>query len=103
MDFVEVDHERFPALGVARAAALAGGAVPAAMNAANEVAVAAFLDGQIRFGEIAEVVAGACRAFSGPAAPDLGAILVADGWARKWTGARIAELAQERPTALEPA
>jgi 1-deoxy-D-xylulose-5-phosphate reductoisomerase len=73
------------------------------MNAANEVAVAAFLDGRLRFGEIAEVVAAACRAFSGPTTPDLDAILVADGWARTWTGERIAELARELPTALEPA
>jgi 1-deoxy-D-xylulose-5-phosphate reductoisomerase len=103
MDFSEVDLERFPALAVAREAALAGGAVPAAMNAANEVAVAAFLDGRMRFGEIAEVVGSATRAFFGPTAPNLDAILAADGWARQWTVDRIAELAGERPPALEPA
>jgi len=103
MDFSEVDLERFPALAVAREAALAGGAVPAAMNAANEVAVAAFLDGRMRFGEIAEVVGSATRAFFGPTAPNLDAILAADGWARQWTVDRIAELAAERPPALEPA
>jgi 1-deoxy-D-xylulose-5-phosphate reductoisomerase len=103
MDFAEVDLERFPALAVAREAALAGGAVPAAMNAANEVAVEAFLDGRIRFGEIAEVVGSATRAFSGPIAPNLDAILAADGWARQWMVDRIAELAGERSQALEPA
>lgn len=102
MDFAEVDLERFPALVVAREAALAGGAVPAAMNAANEVAVAAFLDGRMRFGEIAEVVGSAVGAFSGPAAPNLDDILAADGWARQWTVDRITELAGERPPALAP-
>jgi 1-deoxy-D-xylulose-5-phosphate reductoisomerase len=102
MDFAEVELERFPALAVAREAALAGGAVPAAMNAANEVAVAAFLNGRMRFGEIAEVVSGAVAAFSGPADPDVEAILAADQWARQWTLGRIAELAGERPPALEP-
>jgi 1-deoxy-D-xylulose 5-phosphate reductoisomerase len=67
------------------------------------VAVAAFLDGRMRFGEIAEVVGSATRAFFGPTAPNLDAILAADGWARQWTVDRIAELAAERPPALEPA
>jgi 1-deoxy-D-xylulose 5-phosphate reductoisomerase len=67
------------------------------------VAVEAFLDGRIRFGEIAEVVGSATRAFSGPIAPNLDAILAADGWARQWMVDRIAELAGERSQALEPA
>ena len=56
LDFEAPDLERFPALRIAKSALLAGGAAPAAMNGADEVAVAAFLDGRIGFLDIAEVV-----------------------------------------------
>ncbi|MBW0145188.1 1-deoxy-D-xylulose-5-phosphate reductoisomerase [Sphingomicrobium clamense] len=56
LDFEAPDPERFPALRLAREALEAGGAAPATLNAANEVAVAAFLDGKIGFGEIAQTV-----------------------------------------------
>ena len=57
LTFEEPDYERFPALKVAKAALAAGGAAPAVMNAANEVAVAAFLDRKIGFLDIAAIVA----------------------------------------------
>ncbi len=56
LEFEEPDLERFPALRIAKSALLAGGAAPAAMNGADEIAVAAFLDGRIGFLNIAEVV-----------------------------------------------
>jgi 1-deoxy-D-xylulose-5-phosphate reductoisomerase len=56
LDFEKPDLQRFPALRVARQALEAGGAAPVVLNAANEVAVAAFLGGAIRFPEIAELV-----------------------------------------------
>jgi 1-deoxy-D-xylulose-5-phosphate reductoisomerase len=56
LDFGEPDLARFPALRLAREALEAGGAAPIVLNAANEAAVAAFLDGRLRFPEIAEVV-----------------------------------------------
>jgi 1-deoxy-D-xylulose-5-phosphate reductoisomerase len=56
LTFEAPDPERFPALRIAKSALLAGGAAPAAMNGADEVAVAAFLDGRIGFLDIAEVV-----------------------------------------------
>ncbi|MYG51908.1 MAG: 1-deoxy-D-xylulose-5-phosphate reductoisomerase [Rhodospirillaceae bacterium] len=56
LSFEAPDLERFPALGLAFSALKAGGAAPAVLNAANEVAVAAFLDGAIAFLEIAGVV-----------------------------------------------
>nr|WP_276591790.1 1-deoxy-D-xylulose-5-phosphate reductoisomerase [Sphingomicrobium nitratireducens] len=56
LDFEQPDPERFPALRLAREALEAGGAAPARLNAANEVAVAAFLDGAIGFGDICAVV-----------------------------------------------
>lgn len=60
MTFDEPDLARFPSLGLALAAMAAGGAACAILNTANEVAVAAFLDGRLRFGEMANVVAITC-------------------------------------------
>jgi 1-deoxy-D-xylulose-5-phosphate reductoisomerase len=57
LTFEEPDPERFPAIGIARQALEMGGYAPAAMNAANEVAVAAFLDRRIGFLDIAAAVA----------------------------------------------
>jgi len=57
LTFEEPDHERFPALGLAKHALNVGGMAPAALNAANEVAVAAFLDRRIGFLDIAATVA----------------------------------------------
>ena len=59
--FEPADEERFPCLGLARAALRDGGAMPTVLNAANEVAVAAFVAGEIGFLEIAAVVAEACE------------------------------------------
>ncbi len=57
MTFEAADEARFPALGLARQALEAGGSAPAILNAANEVAVTAFLDRKIGFGKIADLVA----------------------------------------------
>ncbi|MGH7612395.1 MAG: 1-deoxy-D-xylulose-5-phosphate reductoisomerase [Candidatus Dormibacteria bacterium] len=83
LEFRPLDPERYPALGVVRRAALRGGATPAVLNAANEVAVAAFLEGQISFLEIAELLEEVTRAFSPVESPDLEQLLAADGWARR--------------------
>jgi 1-deoxy-D-xylulose-5-phosphate reductoisomerase len=56
LTFEPVDHDRFPTFGLGVAAGRAGGTAPAVYNAANEVAVAAFLDGTIRFVEIPLVI-----------------------------------------------
>ena len=56
LDFAQPDLERFSALRLAREALEAGGSAPAVLNAANEVAVATFLDGRIRFPEISRLV-----------------------------------------------
>jgi 1-deoxy-D-xylulose-5-phosphate reductoisomerase len=55
LDFEAPDEARFPALALARSALAGGGAKPAILNAANEIAVAAFLDGRIAFLEIASI------------------------------------------------
>lgn len=57
MDFCPVDHERFPCLGLARQALKAGGFAPAVLNAANEVAVACFLNREIPYIAISAIVA----------------------------------------------
>jgi 1-deoxy-D-xylulose-5-phosphate reductoisomerase len=59
LTFEGPDLERFPCLGLARQALLAGGAAPVVLNAANEVAVAAFLAGHIGFTRISELIADA--------------------------------------------
>ncbi|MFJ5369302.1 1-deoxy-D-xylulose-5-phosphate reductoisomerase, partial [Bosea sp. CER48] len=60
LSFERPDLERFPALGLAMAALREGGAMPAILNAANEVAVAAFLSGRLRFSGIAALVEAVC-------------------------------------------
>ncbi|WP_373088860.1 1-deoxy-D-xylulose-5-phosphate reductoisomerase [Zhongshania sp.] len=57
LDFEAPDEKRFPCLRLARDAAIRGGTAPAALNAANEIAVAAFLDGKLAFVDIAQVIA----------------------------------------------
>ncbi len=58
LTFERVDHEAFPCLGLAREAAIAGGTAPCVLNAANEVAVHAFLNGRLSFLGIPEVIEG---------------------------------------------
>lgn len=82
LDFEAPDEERFPALRLARAALNEGGGSPAILNAANEIAVAAFLGGRISYLEIAAIVSDTLDRFS-PAAPDtLEAVLEVDREAR---------------------
>jgi 1-deoxy-D-xylulose-5-phosphate reductoisomerase len=78
----------FPALHLARWAGETGGTLPAVLNAANEVAVDAFLHGRCAFPAIWRTVERVMRAHTLIAAPALDAILSADSWAR----ARAAEL-----------
>jgi len=89
LDFEAPDPERFPALNLARQALGAGGAAPAILNAANEVAVAAFLDGRVGFLEIAAIVADTLARYQ-PEAPDtLEAVLAVDEEARAVARARV--------------
>lgn len=89
LDFEAPDYVRFPCLKLAREALAAGGARPAILNAANEVAVAAFLNGRIGFLEIAAIVADTLDRYS-PAAPDtLDQVLAIDAEARILAGERV--------------
>ncbi|MBY9061716.1 1-deoxy-D-xylulose-5-phosphate reductoisomerase [Sphingomonas yunnanensis] len=89
LDFEAPDALRFRALTLARDAAEAGGARPAILNAANEVAVAAFLAGAIGFLEIAAIVDDTLQGYD-PAAPEtLDAVLAIDAEARRRAGERV--------------
>ena len=83
LSFFAPDEERFPATRLARAAAEAGGAAPAVLNAANEVAVAAFLSGQITFTQISAIVARTLDAALPPAPTSLAEVLAVDNEARQ--------------------
>jgi 1-deoxy-D-xylulose-5-phosphate reductoisomerase len=82
LDFEAPDEQRFPCLKLARQAAEVGGTAPALLNAANEVAVAAFLDGRIRFDEIARLIDAVLNRISAIAVPQLDDVLQADAQAR---------------------
>lgn len=82
LEFYTPRYDDFPALNLARRAGEAGGTLPAVMNAANEIAVAAFLDRKVRFPEIWGIVEDVMNRHTPVAHPDLDAILEADQWAR---------------------
>jgi 1-deoxy-D-xylulose-5-phosphate reductoisomerase len=83
LEFSTPRYDDFPALKLARRAGETGGTLPAVMNAANEVAVAGFLDRQVRFPDIWQIVEEVMTGHRSVAHPDLDAILQADQWARK--------------------
>ncbi|ALU59594.1 MULTISPECIES: 1-deoxy-D-xylulose-5-phosphate reductoisomerase [Pseudomonas] len=86
LDFQAPDEERFPCLRLARQAAEAGGSAPAMLNAANEVAVAAFLDGRIRYLEIAGIIEEVLDHEPVIAVEGLDAVFAADAKARLLAG-----------------
>ena len=83
LEFFTPRYEDFPALNLARRAGETGGTLPSVMNAANEVAVAGFLDRQVRFPDIWQIVGEVMNLHTSVAHPNLDAILQADQWARK--------------------
>ena len=93
LDFAPPRYDDFPALGLARRAGEAGGTLPAVLNAANEVAVSAFLERKISFPRIWQTVDQVMNRHSNVAHPDLNAILRADQWARR----EAARLATDEP------
>jgi 1-deoxy-D-xylulose-5-phosphate reductoisomerase len=89
MDFEPPDHVRFPSIGLARAAARAGGTAPAVLNAANEVAVQAFLDRRLNFTGIAAVCDKVLQRLDASPVNELGDVLDADAAARRLASALI--------------
>ena len=100
LDFEAVDPNRYPALKVVRDAGLRGGAVPAVMNAANEVVVAAFLEGKIRFTEISTLVERVTGSFEPPESLGLEQLLAADRWARARARALVGQPSVPTPGAV---
>jgi 1-deoxy-D-xylulose-5-phosphate reductoisomerase len=93
LDFEEPDHDRFPCLGLAYRALRGGGSLPAVLNAANEEAVAAFLDGRISFTAIHDAVLEVMEAHPPTPVHVLEDVLEADRWARQ----RVHEALRRRP------
>ena len=83
LDFEDPDFGRFPCLGLAKGALSDGGAKPAILNAANEVAVAAFLEGQIGFTTIAAVVESVLQQYDATTPASIQDVLDVDGEARR--------------------
>ena len=100
LDFEEPDRKRFPCLDLAFEALAVSEAAPAILNAANEVSVAAFLAGRIRFLEIAAANAAVLNAHvaggGSGALSDLEDVLAADAWARERAEAWIEEVGERR-------
>ena len=83
LEFEPPDHVRFPSLGLARAAARAGGTAPTVLNAANEVAVQAFLDRRLNFVGISTVIDKVLQRLDSSPVKALGDVLDADAAARR--------------------
>jgi 1-deoxy-D-xylulose-5-phosphate reductoisomerase len=83
LNFMPLEKRRFPALSLAYAALREGGTMPTVLNAANEVAVAAFLDRRIGFREIHRIITRTMHKHSNRRATEVGEILEVDRWARE--------------------
>jgi 1-deoxy-D-xylulose-5-phosphate reductoisomerase len=92
LSFERPDAQRFPCLGLAYAALREAGTAPAILNAANEVAVAAFLDGKLRYTAIPQVIEGALERVRAVPADTLETVLEADRAARSAAADGVASL-----------
>ncbi|MFN0119935.1 MAG: 1-deoxy-D-xylulose-5-phosphate reductoisomerase [Blastocatellia bacterium] len=107
LEFFAPDPVRFPCIRLAYKALETGGTMPAVLNAANEIAVEAFLAGQIPFGRIPQLIESACLAHQAMAVANLDIVLAADRWARDFVRARLVphtpseqKMARETPAAI---
>ncbi len=91
LEFFPPDTNKFPCVELAYCALRTGGTMPAVLNAANEVVVAAFLDEKVKFGDISRLIQAACDAHTAQPASSLDTVLMADRWARDWVTAQISE------------
>jgi len=82
LNFEEPDVDRFPCLGLAYEALKSGGTMPAVLNAANEVAVQAFLEGKIRLSEIPKIIEAVMAEHESQTVTSLETVLESDNWAR---------------------
>ena len=98
LHFEAPDHERFPCIGLAYRALSSGGTLPAAMSAANECAVQAFIDERISLTEISTVIESVMNRHSLQEVSDIETILAADHWARGAAREEIEKLAEAQRT-----
>lgn len=98
LTFREPDHQKYPCMGLAYAAGRAGGCMPAVLNAANEQAVALFLEERIGFLDIPRLIEQVCDRYTtqNSATPTLEEIIAADQWARH----EVLVAAQKLPEAV---
>ena len=94
LTFCEPDHDRFPCLGLGYESLRIGGTMPATMNAANEIAVEAFLNGGIRFTDIAEIIRNTMDVHTTKDVETLEDALEADRWAREKAESVVVALAR---------
>jgi 1-deoxy-D-xylulose-5-phosphate reductoisomerase len=92
LEFLTPDLDRFPCLRLAYEALVTGGTMPVALNAANEVAVEAFLAGRLAFPAIAQVIERTLTAHDVQSADSLEDVRQADDWARNWSRAVLTRL-----------
>jgi 1-deoxy-D-xylulose-5-phosphate reductoisomerase len=92
LSFEAPDLVRFPALKLARYAAESGGTAPAMLNAANEIAVASFLDGRITFLDIANIVEAVVSRYATQSMPDLAGLFIVDADARRYAADQIRKI-----------
>jgi 1-deoxy-D-xylulose-5-phosphate reductoisomerase len=97
LDFTPPDLKKFPCLALAYEAAEAGGAKTVALNAADEVAVAAFLEGRIRFDEIPRIIEDALAATNSDKLDSIAAVLEADAEARRYALQRVSKTGSSLP------
>ena len=90
LTFEEVDHDAFPCLRLCREAALAGGTAPCILNAANEIAVHAFLEGRLAFTGIADVIAATLHVMPGGPVRAFESLFEADREARELASEQVA-------------
>jgi 1-deoxy-D-xylulose-5-phosphate reductoisomerase len=89
LDFTPPDLKKFPCLALAYAAAEAGGAKTVALNAADEIAVAAFLEGEIRFDEIPRIIEDVLAETNSGTLESIAQVLEADAEARRYAQQRV--------------
>ena len=95
LNFEAPDHNRFPCIALAYRALRVGGTLPAAMNAANEHAVAAFLDGRICLTEIPVVIEAVMERHSTKPVEDIETVLETDRWARDTAATEIEKVSRK--------
>src|SRR5215813_11034882 len=94
LTFCKPDHDRFPCLSLGYESLRIGGTMPAAMNAANEIAVEAFLQGGIRFTDISDIIQSTMQAHAPRPVESVEVALEADRWAREKADSLVHALAR---------